>query len=90
MCLARTLALDPEVLLLLDVPTSALDGVSAAVIAELARDHVTRGGTVVLVSHDLSLRRSRERRLVRVFRRDRGRRGVPTSGGRDHRDRGRA
>lgn len=51
-CLARALALDPEVLLL-DEPTSALDGLSTAVIADLARDHVTRGGTVVLVSHDL-------------------------------------
>lgn len=51
-CLARALALDPEVLLL-DEPTSGLDGVNTAVVAELARDHVTSGGTVVLVSHDL-------------------------------------
>jgi len=51
-CLARALALDPEVLLL-DEPTSALDGVSAAVVADLARGHLTAGGTVVLVSHDL-------------------------------------
>jgi putative ABC transport system ATP-binding protein len=53
-CLARALALDPDVLLL-DEPTSALDGDSTAVIAGLARDHLADGGTVVLVSHDLSV-----------------------------------
>jgi putative ABC transport system ATP-binding protein len=53
-CLARTLAVEPEVLLL-DEPTSALDGVSATVIADLARDHVESGGTVVLASHDLDV-----------------------------------
>jgi putative ABC transport system ATP-binding protein len=54
LCLARSLAVEPEVLLL-DEPTSALDGPSAAVIATLVRDHVNEGGTVVLVSHDPAL-----------------------------------
>jgi putative ABC transport system ATP-binding protein len=54
LCLARSLAVDPEVLLL-DEPTSALDGPSATVIAALVRDHVNEGGTVVLVSHDPAL-----------------------------------
>ena len=54
LCLARSLAVEPEVLLL-DEPTSALDGPSATVIATLVRDHVNEGGTVVLVSHDPAL-----------------------------------
>jgi putative ABC transport system ATP-binding protein len=54
LCLARALAVGPEVLLL-DEPTSALDGLTAALIADLARDHVAAGGTVVLVSHDLTV-----------------------------------
>ena len=53
-CLARALAVAPEVLLL-DEPTSALDGVSSGVIVDAARDHLTAGGTVVLVSHDLAV-----------------------------------
>jgi putative ABC transport system ATP-binding protein len=54
LCLARALAVAPEVLLL-DEPTSALDGLTATLIADLARDHVASGGTVVLVSHDLAV-----------------------------------
>ncbi|MGW6928422.1 ABC transporter ATP-binding protein [Lentzea sp. NPDC054927] len=53
-CLARALAVEPEVLLL-DEPTSALDEVSAALIADLAKAHAAGGGTVVLVSHNLDL-----------------------------------
>jgi putative ABC transport system ATP-binding protein len=54
LCLARALAVEPEVLLL-DEPTSALDGLTAALITDLARDHVASGGTVVLVSHNLAV-----------------------------------
>jgi putative ABC transport system ATP-binding protein len=54
LCLARALAVEPEVLLL-DEPTSALDGLNASLIGDLARDHVAAGGTVVLVSHDLTV-----------------------------------
>jgi putative ABC transport system ATP-binding protein len=63
LCLARALAVEPEVLLL-DEPTSALDGVNVALIAELARGHVASGGTVVLVSHDLAVVRTLAERVV--------------------------
>jgi putative ABC transport system ATP-binding protein len=51
--LARAVALRPEVLLL-DEPTSALDADSAAAIEETVLEHVTDGGTVVLVSHNIA------------------------------------
>jgi len=54
LCLARSLAVEPEILLL-DEPTSALDGPTATVIGVLVREHVSTGGTVVLVSHDHGL-----------------------------------
>jgi len=54
LCLARALAVEPNVLLL-DEPTSALDGASAEVIGALVGDYVSAGGTIVLVSHDQSL-----------------------------------
>lgn len=50
-CLARTLALRPEVLLL-DEPTSALDHASAEAIEQVVKDLRAAGGTAVLVSHD--------------------------------------
>lgn len=54
LALARGLALEPAVLLL-DEPTSALDEVAAAVTASVLRKFRERGGTVILVSHDLRL-----------------------------------
>jgi putative ABC transport system ATP-binding protein len=50
-CLARALALRPEVLLL-DEPTSSLDPASAEAIERVVREQCDAGGTVVLVSHD--------------------------------------
>ncbi|MGH9178040.1 MAG: ABC transporter ATP-binding protein [Acidimicrobiales bacterium] len=51
MCLARALALAPEVLVL-DEPTSALDTSSKAAIEELVCSLAAGGLTVVMVSHD--------------------------------------
>jgi putative ABC transport system ATP-binding protein len=51
MCLARSLALRPEVLAL-DEPTSALDTASKAGIEELIRNLADSGLTVVMVTHD--------------------------------------
>ncbi|GLY64759.1 ABC transporter ATP-binding protein [Amycolatopsis taiwanensis] len=62
-CLARALAVEPEILLL-DEPTSALDGVTVSFVARLARGHVADGGTVVLVSHDLAVVRSIAERVL--------------------------
>jgi putative ABC transport system ATP-binding protein len=51
MCLARSLALEPEVLAL-DEPTSALDTGSKAGIENLIADLAASGLTVVMVTHD--------------------------------------
>lgn len=51
MCLARTLATDPEVLLL-DEPTSALDPAATRVLEDLARSLADDGVPMVWVSHD--------------------------------------
>jgi putative ABC transport system ATP-binding protein len=52
LCLARALAVGPEVLLL-DEPTSALDAVAAMSVERVVRALVEDGLTAVLVSHDL-------------------------------------
>jgi putative ABC transport system ATP-binding protein len=51
MCLARSLALQPEVLAL-DEPTSALDTASKAGIEALVADLAASGLTIVMVTHD--------------------------------------
>jgi ABC-type phosphate transport system ATPase subunit len=51
MCLARSMARDPEVLVL-DEPTSALDTASKAGIERLIRGLAESGLTVVMVTHD--------------------------------------
>jgi putative ABC transport system ATP-binding protein len=51
MCLARSLALEPEVLAL-DEPTSALDTASRAGIEDLITGLAESGLTVVMVTHD--------------------------------------
>jgi phospholipid/cholesterol/gamma-HCH transport system ATP-binding protein len=55
--LARSLAMDPEVLLF-DEPTTGLDPVTAATIGRLIRDVQRRlGATAVVVTHDIPLAR---------------------------------
>ena len=50
-CLARTLATEPEALLM-DEPTSSLDEDAARALERLIRAQADRGVPVVLVSHD--------------------------------------
>ncbi len=76
LCLARTLALEPE-LLLLDEPTASVDYRSAEIIEDLLRDLAQRL-TVVMVSHSLSQTRRlaqqvvlmRDGRLASVWKQD--------------------
>lgn len=51
LCIARTLAVEPEVLLM-DEPTSALDPVSALKVEELVRE-LKRRYTIVIVTHNM-------------------------------------
>lgn len=51
LCIARSLAVEPEVLLM-DEPTSALDPISTASIEELVQD-LKKSVTVVMVTHNM-------------------------------------
>jgi putative ABC transport system ATP-binding protein len=62
-CLARALAVEPEVLLL-DEPTSALDAVSITAVEHLVAELVATGLTVVLVSHDIARARRISRQIL--------------------------
>ncbi len=53
LALARALIDEPSVLLL-DEPTTALDGQTSALVEELIKYHVLSGRSVILVSHDHS------------------------------------
>lgn len=65
-CLARTLATDPEVLLM-DEPTSALDPQARGGLERLARDLVAGGTPILWVTHDLhQMRRLADHVLVLV------------------------
>lgn len=55
--IARTLAMDPQVLLM-DEPTSALDPVKSREVAQLLRSLSQEGVTIVCVTHDLNLAES--------------------------------
>jgi putative ABC transport system ATP-binding protein len=68
-CLARTLATQPEALLM-DEPTSSLDDEATAGLERLIRSEAERGVPVLLVSHD---RDQVERLADAVFELDRGR-----------------
>jgi len=64
LCLARTLAVDPEVILM-DEPTSALDAKSTEAIEELIFQ-IKERRTVVLVTHNLDQARRLADRVARV------------------------
>lgn len=42
-------------LMILDEPTSGLDGRNMRIIADVLREYALRGGTVLLITHDLEL-----------------------------------
>jgi peptide/nickel transport system ATP-binding protein len=53
-CLARALALDPDILLC-DEPTAMLDAPTAAVIMRIITDRAAEGAAVLMASHDRAL-----------------------------------
>jgi len=61
LCLARTLSLEPEVLLL-DEPTASLDVHAAAIIEELLLE-LAKKYTVIMVSHSLTQAKRMSRRI---------------------------
>lgn len=52
LCLARALAIDPE-LLLLDEPTANLDPANVLIVEEAIREYNRRGGTVLFTTHNM-------------------------------------
>lgn len=52
LCIARTLALDPEVVLM-DEPCSALDPIATFAIEQTVRDMAARGICIVIVTHNM-------------------------------------
>lgn len=70
MCLARTLIARPEVLLLLDEPTSSEDAETARVIEQAVRELADAGMSALWVSHDAA---QVQRIADRVLRVERGR-----------------
>ncbi len=61
--IARTLAMDPEVILL-DEPTSALDPEMVGEVLDLIRDLSKTGITMILVSHEMAFVREVSDRVV--------------------------
>lgn len=63
---ALTCALEPAVLVA-DEPTSALDADSAALVLQHLRDRADRGGTVLLITHDLTAARGTADRVAVMY-----------------------
>ena len=66
--IARTLAMDPEVILL-DEPTSALDPAMVGEVQSVIRDLASTGKTMMIVTHEMNFARAI---CTRVFYMDRG------------------
>ena len=62
LCLARALALEPE-MLLLDEPTASLEGKNSAAVVNLIHDAKARGAAIVGIFHDEGVRRQVADRL---------------------------
>ncbi len=76
LCIARALAVEPEVLLM-DEPCSSLDPIATAAIEELMRGLTAQGFTLVIVTHNLqqAVRVSNHTAFMNVRFDDRGRYG---------------
>jgi ABC-type Mn2+/Zn2+ transport system ATPase subunit len=63
--LARALTLETPVLLL-DEPTNSLDDASKPILFRLLKDAQTRGATIVIATHDMSLADSLSAEILRL------------------------
>lgn len=61
--IGRTILADPEILFL-DEPTSALDTHSRILIMEVLKELVSKGKTIVMLTHDLELASQSSRAIV--------------------------